>query len=56
MGVLECWGAGAAGVLELVSTVEGTIEFRIFGYQIFLEKKGEGLQPARKAAQPRRPA
>ena len=48
-GVLECWGAGAVGVLELVSTIEGTIEFRIFGYQIYKKRKGEGLQLARRA-------
>ena len=40
--VLEPWGVGVlgagvldAGVLELVSTVEETIAFRIFSYQIF---------------------
>ena len=35
-GVLELWGAG---MLELVSTVERALEFRIFGYQIFFKKK-----------------
>ena len=51
-------------MLELVSTVEGTIEFRIFGYQIFFLKseKREGAatssqgQPSPAGRRSRKPA
>ena len=38
-GVLELWGVGcrSVGVLELVTTVERALEFRIFGYQFFFK-------------------
>ena len=42
----ECWNFGvlelSAGVLELVSTVERTLEIRIFDHQNFLKKGGGG--------------